>query len=138
MGAQDGEFEEDSKELKHEDTLSQCAEALDAAKVSFSEDNIAMQLAWQRFDEAHQKNVAHQKKAREESGLVSAIQVALRDHYPPVLAGDKDNTRHLEVLLPLIKKLPLDESLSRAFPVAAAKPPDDRGAFDRQAVRAMH
>eukprot|EP00929_Paragymnodinium_shiwhaense_P105071 TRINITY_DN6997_c0_g3_i1.p1 TRINITY_DN6997_c0_g3~~TRINITY_DN6997_c0_g3_i1.p1 ORF type:complete len:371 (+),score=102.19 TRINITY_DN6997_c0_g3_i1:212-1324(+) len=109
-----------------------------AAKGKFCEDNLAMQDAWQKFCTASNARATSDSKARELIELSKALEKAMRDDYPALVDGTFENAAaHLEVLTPLIRRVPLDDSLADAFPVAANKRPEERGGFDKAVLKQL-
>lgn len=119
---------------------SACTEAWESAKAQFCEDNLDMQAAWHSFSKAANAKAFGDTESTRAAKLSQALEAAMRDNYPPLLKGTckgnwkADSATHLAVLAPLICQVPLDDSLARAFPVAASKRAEDRGAFDQAAL----
>eukprot|EP00928_Gymnodinium_smaydae_P062531 TRINITY_DN46377_c0_g1_i1.p1 TRINITY_DN46377_c0_g1~~TRINITY_DN46377_c0_g1_i1.p1 ORF type:complete len:424 (+),score=123.33 TRINITY_DN46377_c0_g1_i1:82-1272(+) len=112
--------------------------AEDAARKAFTEDNLQLLLAHSRYAAAADARKGGEASARAASDLGRALESALRQNFPPLVEGTcKEAARHLEVLEPLIAKVPLDHSLVVAFPVAVKKALKDRGTFDRAAIDSM-
>jgi len=124
------------KQSAAEADLCACTSAREVAKAKFCEANLAMQVASHGSISASNARAAIDTEAKEATVLSKALEAAMRDNYPPLLEGT-NSAKHLAVLQPLIHRVPLDASLAKAFPVAASKKAEDRGPFDKVALKQL-
>lgn len=70
------------------------------------------------------------------AGEKSTLEAVLRDHFTPLKEGKWESTCgvHLGALLPVAKRIELDQSLVSAMPSSCSKKPEERGPFDQMVV----
>jgi len=106
--------------------------SFDDAKSSFRGSNISLQEAHR----AHVLAVEQQRRVTEEvdgtASLRTVLEQVYRDHVALVIGETcQDPGIHVDIIAGTYRKAKLDESLTKAFSVAARKRAQDRSKFDR-------
>lgn len=108
-------------------------EKMKQATAQFYSDNLAMQVARVAWDVAAKAREVEEPAYRDSVALRDELQAGLRDHYTPLLTCSvaMSAQRHVTALAALLRRVPINESISAAFPHAAWKPAASRSAFDQ-------
>jgi len=116
-------------------TLASCKDRLQNASAEFSHDNVALEAARLRFDKATEERKRIDCRWLEAGELKAKVETALAEHYGHLLerAGGEGDP-HLMAFKSLFARIPVEDSLVRAFTAAAKLDPPARGKFDSWAL----
>lgn len=116
--------------------LQSCGAALEAAKASFRKSNVSLQDARKALDQAIEVQERTDAGIHLALATKKALEEVYRDHYLP-LASDActDPEVHVSAIACTFPLANLDESLAKAFSVAARKAPPVRSAFDNMVLK---
>mmetsp|Transcript_113262 Transcript_113262/g.283688 ORF Transcript_113262/g.283688 Transcript_113262/m.283688 type:complete len:447 (+) Transcript_113262:63-1403(+) len=115
--------------------VASCRERVQDAAIEFANDSVALEAARLHFDKAAEERKKLDCRWLEAPELKAKIEAALSEHYNPLLerAGG-ENDQNLTAFQSLFARVPIEDSLVRAFTAAAKLKPPARGNFDRWAL----
>jgi len=128
-----------------ESSLTDADTVVEAKRLSLNAVAEAMAEKQKELSEAEsaqrEGNVEFEARQHEKEHFETAFEKhfkALRDGPGEVVEGTADtNNQHYDLLLPLVSKIGLDESLLTALPSSAAKVPSARGPFDHMVIQQL-
>jgi hypothetical protein len=113
--------------------------SLDAVKARWGECNLDMQVARQALAVASAGVASSEQSLLELAKFEATLSISEREHYPHIQEGTAQGVGpHLAAFSALLSRVPLGESLTKAFAVAASKPAQQRGAFDQATLQQLH
>jgi len=122
-----------------ESALAEKKEAAAAAKLKVEEDKAAVGHAQEAVDEATAVQRQAEKDFSALRGTKQDFESAMTDSFAPLRDGTVEalgsDSQPISLLLQLCRAIGLDESLIKAFPVAASKSRDSRSAFDGMVLK---
>lgn len=102
------------------------------ARKRFADDNVALERARSELDGPKGVQVAAESKVSEARELSAALQAVEQTHLAAFIEGSGgDLASHARSIAALLERLPIEESLKKAFGGLTKVPPGDRTSFHR-------
>lgn len=116
------------------------ASEVESQKAVLASTSSAMLAAKQALSAAQEAQRSGDAALVEVAELRKALEIALQQHFEPLKTGNWQTGQsklHIDVIIPIMKRIMLDESLATALPSSCTKLPAERGAFDKMVLEQL-
>jgi chromosome segregation ATPase len=130
----------EAKVLELEATAAEKHQSVEATKKMLADASQRVLQAKQSLSDVQNVVEKEAKLLTEAKGDQEAVVTALKENFEPLKSGDWETGQskyHIDILVPLVNKIKLDESLATALPSSLTKKPAERGPFDRTVIEQL-